>query len=226
MRKTELITISIILTSFAISLWFYGIMPEKMVFHWNAEGKPDGYSSKEIALFLMPVISIILFAFFLAIPKIDPLKKNLMKFRKQYERFMLITILFLVYLQIISIAWNLGNKFNFIQVLAPAFAIMFYYCGVLMQKAKRNWFIGIRNPWTISSERVWNKTHEIGAKLFKIAGVIALLAIPLQEYAIILIIAPVLSITAYLFIFSYIEYNNKEKNNSINFRHVKKKVNK
>jgi uncharacterized membrane protein len=48
---------------------------------------------------------------------------------------------------------------------------------VLIKNAKRNWFIGIRTPWTMSSDKVWDKTYKIGGKLFKIAGVVALLAI-------------------------------------------------
>jgi len=61
------------------------------------------------------------------------------------------------------------------QMMVPALGILFYYCGILIENAKRNWFIGIRTPWTLSNEKVWERTHKIGGKLFKIAGLIAFL---------------------------------------------------
>jgi uncharacterized membrane protein len=98
------------------------------------------------------------------------------------ERFTVILIGFLFYLYLLMILWNIGMRFQMPQLLAPAFGILFYYAGVLTEKAKRNWFIGIRTPWTLSSEEVWERTHRIGGKLFKIAGVITLLGIVLPGY--------------------------------------------
>ena len=95
--------------------------------------------------------------------------------------------------------------------MVPALAALFYYSGVLIQNARRNWFVGIRTPWTLSSERVWNSTHRIGGKLFKAAGLIALLGLAFPDYAIHLIIGPVLLFTAYLVVYSYLEYRKQEK---------------
>lgn len=100
-----------------------------------------------------------------------------------------------------------------IQLLVPAFAALFYYCGVLTEQAKRNWFIGIRTPWTLSSERVWEKTHKICGKLFKIAGVIALVGILFQRSALFFILAPVILVAAHTIIYSYIEYLKEAKPN-------------
>ena len=75
-----------------------------------------------------------------------------------------------------------------------------------MENAKQNWFIGIRTPWTLSSERVWNKTHRIGGRLFKIAGVVAAMGIFSPGFAPFLVIVPVILIAAYTFVYSYLEY--------------------
>jgi uncharacterized membrane protein len=118
---------------------------------------------------------------------------------------------FLFYLYLITILWNFGFNFNMIQLLVPAFAVLFYYSGVLIEKAKRNWFIGIRTPWTMSSDKVWDKTHKLGGKLFKISGIISLLGLLSEDYAIYAIILPIISFTAYLFVYSYFEYKKKNK---------------
>ena len=82
--------------------------------------------------------------------------------------------------------------------------------GVLTENAKRNWTIGIRTPWTLSNETVWNKTHKIGGKLFKIVAIISLSGLFLQKYAIFLIIVPVISVAIYTIIYSYVEYRKQK----------------
>jgi uncharacterized membrane protein len=87
---------------------------------------------------------------------------------------------------------------------------LFYYLGILVENAKQNWFIGIRTPWTLSSEKVWNKTHKIGGKLFKVAGLIAFAGILFQDYAIYFVLVPVILIAVYLVIYSYFEYQKSK----------------
>jgi uncharacterized membrane protein len=186
-------------------------MPEKIASHWNAQGQVNGYMSKFWGLFLMPIISVGLLLLFMIIPKIDPLKENIQEFRKYYDGFVILVIVFLFYVYLLTIFWNIGLRFNVIALLSPAFAILFYYCGILIENAKRNWFIGIRTPWTLSSEKVWDKTHKIGGKLFKIAGIIALAAIFFQSFALFFIIVPVIMIAIYTVVYSYFEYQKEIK---------------
>jgi len=198
-----------ILLSFLIGIYLYPKMPEQMASHWNAQGQVDGYVSKFWGLFLMPFISLALFLLFILIPKIDPLKANIEKFRKYFDGFIIFTILFLFYLFTLTIFWNFGVKFSMNQVLPPAFGILFFYCGILIEKAKRNWFIGIRTPWTLSNDKVWERTHKIGGKLFKVVGIIAFLGIIFPNYAFFLILFPVIAVSIYTVVYSYFEYRKE-----------------
>lgn len=211
MRKSEIIVLGIILASFIIGIYFYSQMPERMASHWNFRGQVNGYMSKLWGLFLMPFISLGLFLLFIAIPKIDPLKENIKKFRKYYDEFVVLVILFLFYIYFLSVLWNLGIIFSMAQLIIPALGILFYYCGILLENAKRNWFIGIRTPWTLSNEKVWDKTHKIGGKLFKITGIIALFGIFFQDYALFFIFVPVISVAFYTIFYSYFEYQKEVK---------------
>lgn len=206
MKINIVIIFLIILTSFSVGIYFYPQMPEKMASHWNFQGEVDGYMSKFWGLFLMPFISLLSFLLFIFIPKLDPLKANIEKFRKYFDYFIVIFFLFLFYVYLLTIAWNLGMRFNMSQFLSPAFGILFFYCGVMIEKAQRNWFIGIRTPWTLSNDDVWKKTHDIGGKLFKIAGIISFGGLILPNLAIFLVIFPVILFTIYITIYSYFEY--------------------
>ena len=209
MRRSEIIIFVIIILSFAIGIYYYPQMPEKLASHWNAQGKVDGYMSKFWGLFLMPIISVGMLLLFILIPKIDPLKSNIQQFRKYYDGFVVLIMVFLFYLYLLTIFWNSGYTFNMITFLSPALAILFYFTGILIENAKRNWFIGIRTPWTLSSDRVWDKTHKIGGKLFKIAGIVALAAIFFDTAAIFFIIVPVIIVSIYTVVYSYFEYQKE-----------------
>lgn len=213
-KKAQIITIIIILISFAVGVYFYPQFPDKMASHWNIQGEVDGYISKFWGAFLMPIVSLGLFLLFLLIPRIDPLKRNIEKFRKYFDTFIVLIILFLFYVYLLTVFWNIGISFNMSRVILPAIGILFYYIGVLLKHAKRNWFIGIRTPWTLSSDNVWEKTHKLGSKLFKTAGVIALLGIFFQSLAIWLILVPVILVSVYTIFYSYFEYKKENHGNN------------
>jgi len=214
MKKSMMAALGLILLSFAIGIYLYQQMPDRMASHWNAQGEVDGYMPKFWGLFLMPLISVGIFLLFLLIPRIDPLKKNIQKFRKYYDWFIVLFIAFFFYVYLLTLFFNLSKLplgFNFTQMMVPALGILFYYIGILTENARRNWFIGIRTPWTLSSEKVWNKTHKLGGKLFKIAGVIAFLGILLPPYAILFAVVPVLAVALYTIVYSYFEYQKQVK---------------
>lgn len=210
-RDVQILIIILILVSLLMGAYLYPFMPEMMASHWDANGMVDGYMPKFWGSFLMPVISAILFLTFMLIPKIDPLKENIARFRGHFDPFILLLFIFLFYIYILTMLWNLGYRFHIIQLLAPAFGLIIYYAGVMMENAKQNWFIGIRTPWTLSSEAVWDKTNRLAGKLFKVAGVLALLGVVFPEYAVFLILVPVILAAFYPIIYSYQEYKQEMK---------------
>lgn len=211
MKRSRIIAIAIILLSFAVAFYFYPLVPEKMASHWNAQGNVDGYTSRWWGLFLMPIISLVMFLFFILIPKIDPLKENIEKFRKYFDGFIILIIIFLFYIYILSISWNLGLRFDMGRFMIPALGLLFYYCGILVENAKRNWFIGIRTPWTLSNDRVWEKTHKMGGKLFKVAGLVILIGIFFPKYALFFVFIPIFLAVVYTTAYSYLEYQKEKK---------------
>lgn len=211
MRNTESVALGIIILSVAVSALFYTQLPDKMAFSWNAQGHVREYWPKFLALSMLPLISLFLLGLFHFIPRIDPLGKNIEKFRKQYDTFVILFIAFLAYINFISLAWNLGFDFSFTQFLIPAFAVLFYYAGVLIEKSERNWFVGIRTPWTMSSEKVWRKTHDIGSKLFKAMGIASLIGLFFPAIAIWLMVGFALAIVVWSFVYSYIEFKKEKR---------------
>ncbi len=209
MRKTTLTVIGLIFLSFIISIYFYPQMPDQMATHWSSQGEVNGYMTKFWGLFFMPLIITGIAVLFLVIPKIDPMKENIEKFRNYYEGFIILLILFMAAVHLYTLLWNIGIQTDSNVVLSIGIGLLFYGAGVLLENAERNWFIGIRTPWTLSSDRVWGKTNRLGGKLFKIAGIIAILGVLFPRFLTFFIIVPVLFIVVFSFVYSYLEYQKE-----------------
>ncbi|MDD4251320.1 MAG: SdpI family protein [Candidatus ainarchaeum sp.] len=206
-NKNHLIIILIIiLFSFLASFYYYQTLPEQIPIHFNANGEIDRYTTKNTGLFFIPLIEIFLTILFILIPLIEPKKTNVKKFIKQYNLFAIVMIGFFAYLHFLILLIAQGNLIDFNQFFVPAIGIVFYFIGIMIKHAKQNYLIGIRTPWTLANEEVWNKTHLIGGNLFKISGIICLFAIffPSSGFWLILIPISISSITS--IVYSYYIY--------------------
>lgn len=210
MNKQQALSLFFILFSFIVSIYFYEKIGEKVPIHWNENGAVDGYTSKEVGLFLMPVISIVLYALMILLPRIDPLKENVEKFKGMYEWFVLLLIIFFFALHIFTILWALGNELDVRYVVIPGIAVLLYGAGELMQKSKRNWFIGIRTPWTISNDEVWESTNKLGATAFKVYGILLLVSLFAGIKNILIVIVPLILLVIGLIVYSYFKYKTLE----------------
>jgi uncharacterized membrane protein len=192
-----------------IGVYSYPRMPEVVAVHWNSQGVANGYGSRFQGAFLLPIIMLGVAALLLFIPEIDPLKANIEKFRKDFNAFILAFALFFFYLYTLTTLLNLGFQFGLNQFLVPGMGIFIYACGVLLGKARRNYFIGIRTPWTLSSDTVWAKTHLLGGMLFKLSGVISILGILAPKLAILFLVVPLMAASAITIAYSYIVFRQE-----------------
>ncbi len=70
---------------------------------------------------------------------------------------------------------------------------------------------GIRTPWTLSSDRVWEETHRIGAILFKASGILTILGAFSGPYAIWFVMVPLLGSSLFLVVYSYVLYRREPR---------------
>lgn len=186
-------------------------VPEQVAIHWNAAGEADGTMARGPALALFPALSAALVLLFAIIPRIDPLRENIAAFRPVYDWFVVIFAAFMAAVHGGIVAYNLGYEFDFTLFVLAGVAVFFYYIGILLSHAERNWFVGIRTPWTLSSDEVWDRTHELGARLFKLTAVVAAIGLLFGDYAVYFLIVPALLTAAITFIYSYHLYERLER---------------
>lgn len=212
--KTTSIFVLVLITGAVIAgLALWDQLPEQMASHWNANDEVDGYISKFWGVFLMPLVTLGMFALFLVIPGIDPLKANIAQFRDVFNIFIALIVAFMLYVHGLTLAWSLGyQNFKMSTAMLPFMGVLFIAIGYMLKKAKRNFFIGIRTPWTLSSDTVWEKTHQLGSILFMLSGAFAIVGGFLGGMtAFWLMFVPLIGSTVVLVAYSYVLYRNETR---------------
>jgi len=212
-KLTTIIVLVLIIGSIVAGVLLWAQFPEQMASHWNENDQVDGYISRFWGVFMMPLVNLGLFLLFLAVPLIDPLKANIAKFRGVFNLFIAFIIGYMTYVHALTLIWNLGNTdLEIGKAMLPAMGLLFFLIGYLLKQAKRNWFIGIRTPWTLSSDRVWDETHRIGSTLFMVSGVLAVVGGLFGGMtAVWFILIPVFGTTIFLVVYSFVLYQKETK---------------
>jgi uncharacterized membrane protein len=205
-RVPRMVTVLVIVATVALTVAVYPELPSEMATHWNASGEADGFSSKGFGTFLMPLIMAGIVLLMWAVPLLDPLRKNIEVFRVEYEWFIVAMTVFFAVMQAQILLWNLGYEVSPNAVLPVSISLLFFYIGWMLRRARRNFFIGIRTPWTLMSSEVWDKTHKLGGALFMIAGAITLLGAVFPDYSVWFVLVPILTVTGITIAYSYVLY--------------------
>ncbi|MFO7586250.1 MAG: DUF1648 domain-containing protein [Anaerolineales bacterium] len=212
MTTKNSITISFILIAIAAAagMILWNQLPDPMPSHWNAAGEVDGYTSKFWGIWLMPLITLGIALLLAGVPYIDPLKANIEKFRGLYNAFIIGFVAYMLYIYTLTLAAALGAQFNMTYMLVPAVGLLFVGISFLIENAKRNFFIGIRTPWTLSSDKVWEKTHKLGAQTFRIGGALVIVSVFLGENGIWLLLPALLFAGLVPVVYSYFAWRKLE----------------
>jgi len=212
-RLTTIIVLVLIIGATLAGILLWNRLPDPMASHWDVNDQVNGYMSRFWGVFMMPLVLLGMFLIFLIIPRIDPLKANIAQFRETFNLFIAFMVGFMTYVHALTLLWNLGyTNFGIGNAILPAIGLLFIVVGSLLRKAKRNFFIGIRTPWTLSSDTVWEKTHQLGSVLFMISGVLAVIGGFIGgNTAFWMLIIPLIGSTVFLLVYSYVLYERETK---------------
>ncbi len=214
------VAILLVVLTWSCSALVYTIMPERIPTHWNIRGQVDGYGSKQWAVFLMPVVMAGILVLFRFLPALSPKPFEVDTFRSTYLFIMVVVIGLFAYIHGLTLyaAWahvqGVDRKFDFGRALLGG---MFLFCALLgnvMGKVKRNFYIGVRVPWTLASDRVWNDTHRLAAWLMVLGSLVGFV-ITISGLSLIAAIAVMLVTFLAPIPYSFIHYKRLEREGSL-----------
>jgi uncharacterized membrane protein len=154
----------------AVSIWAYPRLPPTVTTHWSLRGTPDGFSSRALAVSIVPIVILVMTGLFMVLPKVDPRRENYDKFLGTYWLIANAVIAFMLVAHAMIIASGLGYSVRVDRLMPLGVGLLFIFLGNYLTRVEPNWFVGIRTPWTLSSDTVWRKTHRTGGWLMVIGG--------------------------------------------------------
>ena len=170
MRKW--IPLVLVAAAFIASAVVYPNLPERIPTHWNLAGEADDWSDKSFGVWVIPLVMIFMWALMRFLPAIDPRGSNYAKFGGAFEAIMISVMAFMLGFHLVALAAARGYPVDMARVLPIGVGLLLVVIGNLLPRARPNWFVGIRTPWTLSSDRVWEKTHRFGGRVFVAGGLI------------------------------------------------------
>ena len=118
-------------------------------------------------------------------------------------------MLFMLIVQLSTLAISLGIGFDITVVVTLAISVLFIFIGNFMGKMQRNFWMGIRTPWTIANAVVWERTHRLGGWLFVAVGLIGIPCSFIPTVRVWGVIVPIIAVSVFLYLFSYISYRQQ-----------------
>jgi uncharacterized membrane protein len=208
-RIANIISLVSIVLLAAYVAWVYPGLPDPMPTHWNAAGQADDYMPKLQGAVVLAAVPAFIFIIFRLIPVVSPRGFRTESFTGVLNILMTASVVFGSVIGIVAMQAALGADFNISTFVMVAVGLLLMVLGNFMGKVRKNFFIGIRTPWTLASDEVWAKTHRLGGWCLVIAGAaMALLAVlaPKVEWIIYIVVAMALIPVVY----SYIAYRRIE----------------
>ncbi len=210
--KTEWFSLSLVMLSFLAASYLYQVFPARVATHWGLNGEVNGYSGPFVAAFLIPILMLGMYILFYFLPYFDPKKDQYTSFAGVYHKFRDLFLAFFFAIFLLSSLSALGNKIDIAFCIPLMVGALFVVLGILLRKVKMNWFLGIRTPWTLSSETVWDKTHELSGRLLPLAGLLMAATVLVSEkFKIILFILAIALIVLVLPFYSYYLFLEEKK---------------
>lgn len=149
----------------------YSRLPDKLPIHWNVRGIVDGWTEKRTALMMMPVTAAVLLALIPVLPAISPKSFNLDTSRLSYNYIMVVLIALMIYIHLMIIVAGMNVGLDTGKALMGGMYGFFALMGNTLGKVRRNMWMGVKTPWTLASDKVWDPTHRLAGKLMVLGGV-------------------------------------------------------
>lgn len=176
-KQMMLFSLAVSILMLLISAWAWRVLPAgaSIPVHWNVAGEVDRYGGKAEGLLLLPGITMAVSLLFYFLPSLDPKGNNLLRSEQAFRAIWAVMLLFFVVIHVVMLMISLGKQLNMGQIILSSVSILFMVMGNYMGKIRQNYTMGIRTPWTLHNEQIWNKTHRLGGWLFVLCGLISLL---------------------------------------------------
>lgn len=174
-RTASIVVLALFVIGLAASLLLYPSLPDRVPIHWNMRGEINGWAGRTVGSLVLPVGSLLFLFFILAAEWLSPEHFRVSAFRSAFNYLMVICAALMLYIHILVLASALYPHYFYGRWMIGGVFLFFAWLGNMLGKTRRNFWIGIRTPWTLASDAVWIATHRLGARVFMTVGILGAL---------------------------------------------------
>jgi uncharacterized membrane protein len=198
--------------AFGAAAWVFGSLPERVPVHWNAYGQVDGWGSRMSATFGMLGMLAGTYALVALVPLIDPRRANYAKFLPTHRILRWAIVIVFLGIWAAALAAARGIPVRIDKVVPIVVSLLFIVMGNVMGRVRPNWFVGIRTPWSLSSDEAWRLTHRVSGRAWVIAGLISLAgALVGGLVAVVTMVVAIVAMAAFPVVYSYFAYKRCQR---------------
>ena len=174
-RRTRiLLSSALILLPVLAGLLLWNRLPDRMPTHFDFSGTPNGWSGKPFAVFGLPLFLLFIHLLCLYGTSRDPRRGNAGAVMNGLVFWIVPAVSLFVAGIMYPAAMGPGYEINITFFSLVFTGVLFLIVGNYLPKCRQNHVIGIRVPWTLKSEAVWNRTHRMAGPLWMLAGLLLL----------------------------------------------------
>jgi uncharacterized membrane protein len=158
----------------AVSAWGLAqVGPDATVpTHWNVQGEVDGHGPAWFAFLMIPAITAGIVGLMALIPHIEPRRENLRRSAPAYRTLSIALVLLMAVIHLTVVLGGVGVAVPVAFIIGVGIGTLFVVMGNVLTTVRSNFMFGVRTPWTLSSERSWDRTHRLVGRLFVVTGLI------------------------------------------------------
>ncbi len=174
------VTVAAFAGSAYVYFFAYDRLPEQIPIHWDIHGTVDHWVSKQDAwvnFWLTPALMLGFLLLTLVLPWLSPRSFEVDRFRDTYGYVMAMVIVLFAFIHFLLLWVSFHPDFDMTRLMVGGIMFFFALLGNVLGRVRRNFWVGVRTPWTLANETVWNQTHRLAAWLYSAIGILACLAV-------------------------------------------------
>ncbi len=208
----DILILAVIVIQVVVAVYGFMVLPDTVPIHWGINGQADGYGPKWVGTILYPLLSVGIYALVRVLLVVGPRlgqQGDALANLNLAKTILAGIILFMLIIQLVTIAESLGIGIDVSMVIMLALSVLFIFLGNYMGKMRRNFWMGVRTPWSLSNSVVWERTNRMGGWLFVAVGLVGIPCSFIPALRLWGILVPIIAATVFLYIYSYVCYRQQ-----------------
>ena len=172
---SDSVALALVTGTFGLTGALYARLPPLVPTHFNFHGAPDGWMSREVGAWLLPVTALVAWAIARFGAVLLPTSAQMRMQAAPIAAVSLLVVALMTALQCVVLHAALSHPPSVGNALGLILGAFWVVLGLFLPRVRRNPWVGVRTPWTLTSDENWARTHRVAGLTFCLGGATGLL---------------------------------------------------